>query len=80
MHELSTSNKALIGGFAKMAGNRVVILGPRTHSGLRSTASIIKARELLKIAHRTSCHQIIIYGRKWQERPNYHENINMRDA
>ena len=73
------ASEALIGGFAKIAGNRTVILGPRTHSGLRSTASIIKARELLKIAHRTSCNQVIIFGRKWQERPNYHENINMRD-
>ncbi len=73
------ASEALIGGFVKIAGRRALVLGPRTHSGLRSAASIIKARELLKIAHRTAANQIIIFGKKWQERPNYHENINMRD-
>ncbi|MGV8057052.1 MAG: carboxyl transferase domain-containing protein [Smithellaceae bacterium] len=73
------ASEALIGGFVKVAGQRALVLGPRTHSGLRSAASIIKARELLKIARRTATHQIIIFGKKWQERPNYHENINMRD-
>jgi hypothetical protein len=53
-------------------------MGPRTHSGLRSNASIIRARELLKIAHRTASHQIFVFGKRWQQVPDYHENISMR--
>lgn len=70
---------ALIGGFAKLGGRRALILGPRTHSGIRSAASIIKARELLKMARRSSSCEILIFGRKWQDNPDYHENINMRE-
>jgi acetyl-CoA carboxylase carboxyltransferase component len=70
--------EALIGGFARIGGRRVLIMGPRTHSGLRSLACIIKARELLKIAYRTGSHQILIMGRKWHQTPDIHENIQMR--
>ncbi|MBP7738394.1 MAG: hypothetical protein KA369_20635 [Spirochaetes bacterium] len=70
--------EALIGGFATIGGRRVLIMGPRTHSGLRSLASIIKARELLKTAYRTGSHQILILGRKWHQTPDIHENIQMR--
>ncbi|HNW26845.1 MAG TPA: carboxyl transferase domain-containing protein [Spirochaetota bacterium] len=70
--------EALIGGFARLGGRRVLIMGPRTHSGLRSLASIIKARELLKTAYRTGSHQVIILGRKWHQAPDIHENIQMR--
>ncbi len=70
--------EALIGGFALIGGRRVLIMGPRTHSGLRSLASIIKARELLKIAYRTGSHQILIMGRKWHQTLDIHENIQMR--
>lgn len=70
--------EALIGGFARLGGRRVLIMGPRTHSGLRSLASIIKARELLKTAYRTGSHQILILGRRWHQTPDIHENIQMR--
>ncbi len=70
--------EALIGGFARIGGRRVLIMGPRTHSGLRSLACIIKARELLKAAYRTGSHQILILGRKWHQTPDIHENIQMR--
>jgi acetyl-CoA carboxylase carboxyltransferase component len=70
--------EALIGGFALIGGRRVLVMGPRTHSGLRSLACIIKARELLKIAYRTGSHQILIIGRKWHLAPDIHENIQMR--
>ncbi|MCP4132526.1 MAG: hypothetical protein GY754_16250 [bacterium] len=69
---------SLLGGFASLGGRRVLILGTRTNSGIRSFASIIKARELLKMAHRTLSHQILVFGKKWQRGPNYHENISMR--
>lgn len=70
--------EALIGGFAMIGGRRVLVMGPRTHSGLRSLASIVKARELLRIAYRTGSHQILIMGRKWHQTPDIHENIQMR--
>lgn len=58
---------ALIGGAARISGCGVMIMAPRTNSGLRLTASIIKARELLRIAYRTGLHQILIFGRQWQK-------------
>jgi len=70
--------EALIGGFARLGGRRVLIMGPRTHSGLRSLASIIKARELLRTAYRTGSHQVLILGKKWHQTPDIHENIQMR--
>ena len=70
--------ESLIGGFAQIGGRRVLIMGPRTHSGLRTLACLIKGRELLKIAHRTGSHQILIFGRKWQQTPDSHETMQMR--
>lgn len=70
--------EALIGGFARLGGRRVLIMGPRTHSGIRSLACVIKARELLKTAYRTGSHQILIMGKKWHQTPDIHENIQMR--
>jgi acetyl/propionyl-CoA carboxylase alpha subunit/acetyl-CoA carboxylase carboxyltransferase component len=57
---------ALIGGAARIAGCGVVIMAPRTNSGLRVYASIIKAREILRIAYRTGMHQILIFGKRMQ--------------
>jgi acetyl/propionyl-CoA carboxylase alpha subunit/acetyl-CoA carboxylase carboxyltransferase component len=70
--------ESLIGGFAQIGGRRVLIMGPRTHSGLRTFACLIKGRELLKIAYRAGSHQIIIFGKKWQQTPDSHENVQMR--
>ncbi|MBN1531582.1 MAG: hypothetical protein JXA20_02870 [Spirochaetes bacterium] len=72
------ASSACIGGFAKMGGRRVLILGARTDRGLKSPASIIKARELLRTAHRTACHQILIFGKRWIQRPDYHESASVR--
>ncbi len=70
--------EALIGGFARIGGRRVLVMGPRTHSGLRSLASVIKARELLRTAQRTGSHRILIFGRKFLQTPDFHENVQMR--
>ena len=70
--------EALIGGFAKLGGRRVLVMGPRTHTGLRSLASIIKARELLRVAHRTETHQIIVFGKKWQQISNMTESAQIQ--
>ncbi|MBN2159545.1 MAG: hypothetical protein JW807_09125 [Spirochaetes bacterium] len=69
---------ALIGGFAVIGGRRVLIMGPRTNSGIRSLASTVKAKELLRAAHRTSSHQILIFGKKWQQTLDFHEHVQMR--
>jgi acetyl/propionyl-CoA carboxylase alpha subunit/acetyl-CoA carboxylase carboxyltransferase component len=70
--------ESLIGGFAQIGGRRVLIMGPRTHFGLRTLACLIKGRELLKIAYRTGSHQILIFGRNWEQTPDSHENVQMR--
>ncbi|MCP4136624.1 MAG: hypothetical protein GY754_36980 [bacterium] len=69
---------SLLGGFATIGGRRVLVMGARTHAGIRSFPSIVKARDLLRIAHRTVSHQVFIFGKKWQEVPDYHENMSMR--
>jgi acetyl/propionyl-CoA carboxylase alpha subunit/acetyl-CoA carboxylase carboxyltransferase component len=71
-------SNALIAGFAKIAGRRVCILGPRTNAGLRSSASIIKAREIIKEAYRTETPQIMIFGEKWQQMPHSHTGRSMQ--
>jgi len=56
---------ALIGGFAKLGGKRVLVMGPRTHWGIRSFASVARAKELLQIANKTRSAKILVFGRKW---------------
>lgn len=56
---------ALIGGYAMLGGKRALILGARTNSGSRSTACVVKGRELLRMAYRTSTPQILVYGDNW---------------
>lgn len=68
----------MIGGFGKIAGRRCLIMGPKKHSGLRSNESIIRARELLRIAHHTGSSQILIFGKLWQQTPDYFESIRMQ--
>ncbi len=72
------ASSACIGGFAKIAGRRVLIIGTRTDRGLKSPSSIIKARELLRAAFRTGSHQIIISGKRLVQKPDLHENAGMR--
>jgi len=69
---------ALIGGMARVAGCGVLIMAPRTNSGLTMSASIIKARELLRMAYRTGLHQILIFGKRWHHIRRNHENVSMR--
>ncbi|HPJ34140.1 MAG TPA: carboxyl transferase domain-containing protein [Spirochaetota bacterium] len=56
---------SLTGGLAKLGGERAMIIGARTDNGLITEASVIKARELLRIARRTSSHEIIVFGREF---------------
>ncbi len=70
--------ESLIGGFALIGGRRALIMGPRTHGGLRSLATVIKARELLRTAHRTGSHRVLVFGARWQQTPAIHEQMQMR--
>jgi acetyl/propionyl-CoA carboxylase alpha subunit/acetyl-CoA carboxylase carboxyltransferase component len=55
----------LVGGFAKLAGKPVLIMGPRTDAGIRSFASVVRAKELLQIANKTRSPKILVFGKKW---------------
>lgn len=61
----------LLGGFAKLGGHRTLIIGPRSHFGLRTFAAITKAKELVRAAHKTGAHQILIFGKNW-----YYETVS----
>ena len=56
---------ALVGGFAKLGGKHVLIMGPRTLAGIRSFASVVRAKELLQIANKTRSPKILLFGQKW---------------
>jgi acetyl/propionyl-CoA carboxylase alpha subunit/acetyl-CoA carboxylase carboxyltransferase component len=55
----------LVGGFARLGGKHVLVMGPRTHVGIRSFASVVRAKELLQIANRTRSPKLLVLGRKW---------------
>ena len=56
---------ALVGGFARLGGKHVLVMGPRTDAGVRSFASLVRTRELLRIADRTRSPKILVVGRRW---------------
>jgi len=56
---------ALVGGFARLGDKHVLIMGPRTDSGLRSFASVVRAKELLQTANETRSPKILVVGRTW---------------
>ncbi|MFW6366696.1 MAG: carboxyl transferase domain-containing protein, partial [Spirochaetota bacterium] len=59
------ASSALVAGFARLAGVRTLILGARTDRGLRARNTVVKARELLRMAYRTKTPQILVYGDNW---------------
>lgn len=56
---------ALLGGFARVGGLPALIMGPRTQAGIRSQASVVKARELLRTADRLALPRVLVLGRRW---------------
>ncbi len=64
-------SNSTLGGLASLGGRNIIIIGSRTHFGVRSLPGIIKAEELLRIAHKTGSHQIFIFGAK-----SYHRTID----
>jgi len=74
MKEEFYGSGSAVGGFARLAGKSVLILGPRTDFGMRSFPSITKAKELMAIARKTGIPQILVFGSKW-----YRETITEDD-
>jgi acetyl/propionyl-CoA carboxylase alpha subunit/acetyl-CoA carboxylase carboxyltransferase component len=56
---------ALTGGFGRMAGRPVLVMGPRSNMGLRSFQSMIRAAELLIEARKLAADQVIVLGDEW---------------
>ena len=69
---------ALTAGFAKLGGRKVLIMGPRTHFGLRSFAAVTRAKEVLAIAHKTYAHQILVIGKKGMSEVNFFDSLGTR--
>jgi len=74
MKEEFYGSGSVIGGFARLGGRSVLIMGPRTNFGSRSFATITKAKELMTIARKTGTHQVLVFGENW-----YHETITEDD-
>ena len=58
---------SVVGGFARLGGRHVLIMGARTQMGIQSLAGIIKAQELLDTSYKTASSQVLIIG----SRPYY---------
>ena len=56
---------ALTGGFGRLAGRPVLVMGPRNKTGLRSYQSLLRASELLISARKLGADQIIVIGDQW---------------
>lgn len=56
---------ALVGGFAKLGGKHVLVMGPRTDAGVRSLACLVRTKELLRIANKTRSPKILVVGKRW---------------
>ncbi len=57
--------RSLLGCFARLGGRRCLIMGPRTHFGIRSSNALIKAQELIRISAKTNSPQILVIGQNW---------------
>ena len=64
-------SNSILGGFARLGGRHVMVIGLRTHFGVRSLSGIIKVEELTRMAHKTGSSQIFIFGRQ-----SYHRSID----
>ncbi|GIX40859.1 MAG: hypothetical protein KatS3mg129_0592 [Leptospiraceae bacterium] len=69
---------ALIGGFAKLAGRPILIMGPRNKYGLRSYQSLIRATELLISSRKLNTDQIIVLGDEWFRETPRTDSLTLR--
>ncbi len=54
---------SLIGGFTRIAGQPILVMGPRNKFGCATLPAAIRAKELLQIARKTGSHRILVYGK-----------------
>lgn len=66
---------SLIGGFARLGGRKVLIMGPRTNLGINSFPAVTKAKEMSRIADKTGAAKILVYGSTW-----FHRNLAPSDT
>jgi acetyl/propionyl-CoA carboxylase alpha subunit/acetyl-CoA carboxylase carboxyltransferase component len=69
---------SLIGGFARLGGRKVLIMGPKDDFGIRSAAAVTKACELLRTARKTGASQIFLSGARWYQEMSGQDNIMLR--
>lgn len=56
---------SLIGGFSRLGGIPMAILATRTDYGIRSFASITKAKELVRTSNKLHLDILLIFGKRW---------------
>lgn len=74
----SYGSGSLIAGFGKLAGHRVLVMAPRTNYGFRSLPCVLRGRELLQIANKTSMAKILIYGERWYRSMVSEDDVDVR--
>ncbi|MDH4199282.1 MAG: carbamoyl-phosphate synthase subunit L, partial [Spirochaetia bacterium] len=78
MKEEFYGSGSIIGGFGRIGGRTVLIMGVRTNFGIRSFATITKAKELLSVARKTGTNQILIFGKNWYQETIMEDDLAMR--
>jgi acetyl/propionyl-CoA carboxylase alpha subunit/acetyl-CoA carboxylase carboxyltransferase component len=69
---------SVVAGFAKLGGRRVSVIGPRSADGLRSFASIVRAREVLNTSSRMRIDPILVFGKKWHHAAEMYDGSGVR--
>lgn len=71
-------SRSLVGGFARLGGRKALIMGPRTHMGVRTFASVARARELFAIAEKTRSARILVFGERWYHSLDGEDHLAVR--
>lgn len=72
------ASRELVGGFARIGGRKFLVMGPRNLRGLRTFASVTRARELLNTARGTAAHRLLILGKQWHQRADHYDSGGIR--
>ena len=69
---------SLITGFAKIGGNKTLIMATRNNFGFRSGQCIMKSKELLMTSKKVNSNVILIFGDNWYQSPEFEKEEPMR--
>ncbi len=72
------AGRVLIGGFARLGGKRVLIMGPRSSRGLRSFNALTRAREMLISAEKMGAFPILFFGKRFFQDADYFDSGGIR--